>query len=192
MHVETHHSLAKLERLARLERQAAMRDRIRAVSAAMQGQTAADIAEQLGYHSRWVFKWVSRYNAGGLEGLRDRSRPGQPPKLPHELEEAFKSRVDAGPRPQDEVCVFHGEDVRSVLRQEFAADYSLGGVYHLLHRLGYSCLRPRPRHRKNDPAAMAQWKADAPLLLGKSSGSTPTGGFKSGSKTKPALVNKAR
>lgn len=192
MHVELHHSVAKLERLARLERQASMRDRMRAVVAAMGGQTAADIAERLGYHSRWVFKWVSRYNADGLEALRDRPRPGQPPKLAQEQEEAFKARVDAGPTPQDGVCVFHGEDVRSVLSKEFGADYSLGGVYYLLHRLGYSRLCPRPRHRKNDPDAMAQWKSDAPPLCNKSSDPIPIGKFKSGSKTKPASVNKVR
>ena len=32
----------------------------------------------------------------------------------------------------------------------------------LLHRLGYSCLRPRPRHRKADPEAIDQFKREWP------------------------------
>ena len=37
-------------------------------------------------------------------------------------------------------------DIRRILEQEFAARYSLDGVYKLLHRLGYSGLMPRPQH----------------------------------------------
>ena len=33
-----------------------------------------------------------------------------------------------------------------------------------MHRVGLSCLKPRPRHRKNDPRAMAEWLDRAPLL----------------------------
>jgi hypothetical protein len=35
-------------------------------------------------------------------------------------------------------------------------------VYNLLRRLGFSCLSPRPRHEKNDPAAMEKFEQDAP------------------------------
>ena len=41
---------------------------------------------------------------------------------------------------------------------------TLGAAYKLMRRLNLSCLRPRPRHRKNDPAAAAAWLARAPLL----------------------------
>ena len=45
--------------------------------------------------------------------------------------------------------------------------YTLDGVYDLLHRLRLSCLAPRPRHRKNDPAAVAAFADDrAPLSSG--------------------------
>jgi hypothetical protein len=35
----------------------------------------------------------------------------------------------------------------------------------LLHRLGYSSLRPRPRHRKADPEAQAEFKEQLPQRL---------------------------
>ncbi|MFC1781069.1 transposase [Planctomycetota bacterium] len=38
-----------------------------------------------------------------------------------------------------------------LLEREFGVVYSLWGVYDLLHRLGYSCLCPRPQHEKADP-----------------------------------------
>ena len=62
------------------------------------------------------------------------------------------------------VCTLRGLDAVAVLEREFGVAYSLKGAYDLLHRLGFSCLRPRSRHRKNEPAAMDQFRRDAPLL----------------------------
>ena len=46
--------------------------------------------------------------------------------------------------------------------------HTLGGIYDVLRRLGYSGLVPRPRHRKNDPAAMERFeREEAPLLPGR-------------------------
>ncbi len=68
-----------------------------------------------------------------------------------------------GPPPADEVCSLRGKDMQRILAEEFQLLRSLAGVYHLLHRLGYSYLRPRPRHRKADPVKQAeflqQWPA---------------------------------
>jgi ribosome assembly protein YihI (activator of Der GTPase) len=56
--------------------------------------------------------------------------------------------------------------------------------------LGLSCLVPRPRHPKNDPAQMQQWRDDAPLLSRRRRRSIRTDGSKSGSRTKPASDSK--
>ncbi|MEY8690082.1 MAG: winged helix-turn-helix domain-containing protein [Leptothrix sp. (in: b-proteobacteria)] len=49
-----------------------------------------------------------------------------------------------------------------MLRQEFGAEYSLSGVYALLHRLGLSNLVPRPQHPRSSEAAQAAFKKSAP------------------------------
>jgi len=41
----------------------------------------------------------------------------------------------------------------------------LASEYHLLHKLGYSCLRPRPRHRQADSAAQAKFVEQLPQQL---------------------------
>jgi transposase len=91
--------------------------------------------------------------------------PGRPTKLPRDREAAFKARLDAGPTAADGgVCTLRGRDVVAILEREFGVTYSLDGAYDLLERLGYSCLTPRPAHEKADPAAVADFKARAPLL----------------------------
>jgi len=151
MVVRLHESLEELEYRSDLKVYAPIRDRIRAVILPAQRHQAPAIAHRLHRSRRWVQQWVYRYRDQGFEGLQDKPRPGQPPKLPKDQETVFRQRLEAGPRPEDGVCRLAGREVHRILTQEFGADYSLAGAYRLLHRLGYACLKPRPKHRKGDP-----------------------------------------
>lgn len=143
---------------------ALQRDRYRAVLMAPEGDEAVEIAEALGRARRSVQDWVYAYRDGGVDNLLPGKSPGRPTKLPREREAAFEARPEEGPRPEDGVCTLRGRDVVSILQREFGVTYSLDGAYDLLERLGYSCPTPRPRHEENDPAAVAEFKAQAPLL----------------------------
>ena len=156
--------IEELQRRASAERDALRRDRYRAVVLALDSKEAEQIAEALGRARRSVQDWVYAYRDGGIDCIQPRPRPGRRPKLPREREAAFKARLDAGPGPQDGVCTLRGKDVVRILEKEFGVKYTLGGVYDLLWRLGYSCLTPRPLHEKSDPQAIADFQASAPLL----------------------------
>ncbi len=156
--------VAGLALLARHETKAAQRDRYRAVLMAIEAQGAPAIARTLSRSRRHVQDWVYAYRDGGIEQLQPKPRPGRPTKLPREREAEFKARVDAGPRPSDGVCTLRGKDVVRILESEFGVGYTLDGAYDLLHRLGYSCLTPRPVHEKNDPVAIQHFKESAPFL----------------------------
>ena len=78
--------------------------------------------------------------------------------MPHDREDAFLERIDVPPRPEDEICEWRGADIRRLLEHEFDARYTLGGVYKLLHRLGYSDLMPRPQHPETHPEAQEFFK----------------------------------
>jgi len=156
--------VAELWRRARIETGAMQRDRYRAVLLAIEGQGAAAIARALGRSRRSVQDWVYAYRDGGIDGLGIKPRPGRPTKLPREREADFRARLEAPPRASDGVCTLRGKDVVRILESEFGVGYTLDGVYDLLHRLGYSCLTPRPVHEKNDPAQVQRFKDQAPLL----------------------------
>lgn len=93
------------------------------------------------------------YNEEGLEALRDAPRPGQPRKLTPAQEAELTAWLERGPDAESGVCALRGPEIRRYLESSFGVKYSVPGVYCLLHRLGYSALRPRPLHRKSDPAA---------------------------------------
>jgi transposase len=165
MDVKPHLPLEELVRLERNEKDAARSKRLRIVILAHGGYTAPAIAMSVGLSRRICQRWVYRYNEQGLEGLNDsRGREPHSP-LTAEQETQVCQRLEAGPTPADQVCSLRGVDVQRILATEFGVLRSLPSVYHLLHRLGYSYLRPRPRHRRADPAAQAQFKVDLPTRL---------------------------
>jgi transposase len=155
----------RLNGLIQQEKNVWQRDRLRSVLLALEGRGAVEIAGVLGRSRRFVQEWVYAYRDEGVEGVRPRPPGVRPTKLPREKEQAFKQRVLAGPTAADGgVCTLRGVDARRILEKEFGAQYTLQGVYDLLHRLELCCLAPRPRHRKNDPEAMEAWLESAPLL----------------------------
>jgi transposase len=162
MDVKDHLPLAELKRLERVEKDAERAKRLRIVILGTEGWTAPAVAMAVGLTRRICQRWVRRYNEDGLSGLDDRR--GRQPRLPltPQQQEQVRRRLDAGPTAEDEVCSLRGKDVQRILAQEFHLLRSLAGVYHLLHRLGYSYLRPRPRHRKADPEKQAAFLRDWP------------------------------
>jgi transposase len=157
--------LQRLDDLIDAERDAVQRDRLRAARLALDGMQAPAIARTLSRSRRFVQSWAYAYRDGGIEAIRAEPVGSRPPKLPPEQEQAFKQRFLARPTADDGgVCTLRGVDARRILEREFGVSYTLQGVYDLLHRLKLSCLVPRPKHRKNDPAAMAAWVEAAPLL----------------------------
>lgn len=163
MTVADHDTIDVLQEAAR-KAPGRVQERIRAIIWAKEGRSGSEIGEWLHRDDRTIRRWVARYNAEGLAGLKGRTGAGHPSKLAREQGVAFRARLKAGPQPEDGVSVLHGRDIQRILSRDFGVDYSLAGVYRLLHRLGLAPLKPRPVHPKNDPEAMERWLAEFPLL----------------------------
>ena len=167
------------------EKSATQRDRYRAVLLAITGHPTREIQQLTGRSRGFVQRWVYVYRDQGIAAILPGRPTGAPARLSVEQQQAFKQRILAGPTEADgDVCTLRGRDAQRIVQREFGVHYSLNGVYKLLHQLNLTCLKPRPRHRKNDPQAMGQWLEDAPLLSSKSSNNTTKKRSKSGSRTK--------
>lgn len=165
MEVKPRLPLEELKQRERAEKDAGQSKRLRVVILAMEGWTAPAVAMAVGLSRRVCQEWVYRFNEQGLAGLEDqRGRQPSSPLTP-EQEQQIRQRIEAGPTTEDGVCSLRGADVRRFLEHELGLIRSLAAVYGLLHRLGYSYLRPRPRHRKADPEAQAAFKRELPDRL---------------------------
>jgi len=105
-----------------------------------------------------AYEWHNRYEEDGIAGLRDRPRPGRPPRVDAVTAARFKERIVAGAElARDGVVAFRGVDAQRLLKEEFNRDCSLSSTYRLLHRINLSWLAPRPRHPEVDARAQAEF-----------------------------------
>jgi len=150
--------LKEISVLIRKERDARIHQRLIAMKFILQGLNIPEVARRMDVAERPLRKWLHRFNEHGPSALCDMPRSGQPPKLKPKQIEKFKQRVRKGVTEQDNVCSLNGKDLQQILQKEFKTKYSLGGTYFLLHRLGFSCLCPRPQHPQSDIEAQEAFK----------------------------------
>ena len=163
----------ELARIAKKEPNPRVRQRLLAVRLVVMGNTVPQAAKAVGLKQRQSRNWIHRFNAEGVNGLRDLPRPGQPVKLPRQKEQAFRERIEKGAGQKDPTRNLRVKDIQRILREEFGAKYCLGGTYFLLHRLGFSSLVPRPRHPKADQQVQSRFKKNAARVGSKDKKAAP-------------------
>lgn len=162
-------SVPEMLKAVKRETEERVRKRLQGLSLLKQGWKVCDVAAAMLVTPRAIENWVHRYNREGKQGLQEKPKKGAPVKLTNPVD--FCRRLDAGAQVQtDQISTFHGKDIQRILKEEYGVQYALSGVYCLLHRLGYSSLKPRPCHAKADLLAQEAFKK---TLLSKSAKSKP-------------------
>jgi transposase len=156
MTVKEHHSIKELSALSRSESNKRLAQRIQVIAWAKRGMTCPEIVPISNYSRRSIQAWVRAYNANSIEGLRDKPRSGRNPLLARDKQSQLCQRIDTG--VSSGRASLGGNEIRQIIKNDFGVIYTLDGVYKLLHRLGYSCLMPRPQHEKADPALQEAFK----------------------------------
>jgi transposase len=155
----------RLRLLARHEKSAEQKDRLMAAALAIERLETSEIQRVLGRSRGFVQRWAYAYRDGGIEALKDKPRGGSVGKITGQKAASLRARIDAGPTEADGVCTLRGRDIQRIAKEELDTKVSLTSVYRTLHKMGYSCLAPRPRHEKQDLEAQKKFKEDsAPFL----------------------------
>src|SRR4029077_5905920 len=103
-----------------------------------------------------AYEWHNRYEEEGIEGLRDRPRPGRQPRVDAVTSARFKERIVAGAAlERDGVVAFRAVDAQRILKDEFEIDCSLSSTYRLLQRIRWRGWAPPPLHPRADATAQA-------------------------------------
>lgn len=182
-----------LRRLARRATDGRVCRRLLAIAMALDGASREDAARQAGMDRQALRDWIVRYNAEGVEGLRDRARTGRPPLLAGALDAELARLIAAGPDVERDGAVeYRVRHIRELALRHFGADYSRTGMQDRLHRMALSFLTPRPIHPKADVPAQEAFKKTSPTASPPSKRTTPRRApWRSGFRTKPALARKA-
>ena len=107
--------------------------------------------------------WVHRYNAEGVEGSRDRPRPGRPCASDEGQQAALKALVLRGPSLERDGCVARrARDLRTLVERRFGVRYGETGILKLLKGLDLPWQKARPVHPEADPKARERFKKPCP------------------------------
>ena len=139
---------------------AVMRKELGAVELRREAGRCRDAAARAAGMDRQTLRdWVHRYNAAGVEGLRDRPRPGRPCALNEGRQAALKALILRGPKLERDGCVaWRARDLRELVERRFGVRYSESGVRLLLRGLDLSWQKMRPIHPEADPRAQERVK----------------------------------
>ncbi len=133
--------------------------RMLAIAHVLDGRSRTEAAELCGMERQTLRDWVHRFNAGGIEGLSNRSSPGRAPALSNEQIAQLKDLVLAGPdQAKHGVVRWRCSDLRGVIAEQFAVEVHERTVGKLLRRLRLTRLQPRPHNPKQDLEAQEAFK----------------------------------
>jgi transposase len=145
----------ELRRLGRAQTSGRLASRMFAIANVLDGLSREDAATHAGMERQSLRDWVHRFNAEGVEGLRDRPHKGRPRRMHKGIEEAFCKRVDKGPEADtDKLVRWRRVDLQAWLKSEHTISYHERSIGKILKRLGYSHVSTRPVHPENDPKAL--------------------------------------
>src|SRR5438034_3710931 len=116
---------AELRRLARRE-SGRVCQRVLMIANMLEGMEHEEAA---GLSRSAAYEWHNRYEEDGIEGLRDRPRPGRQPPVDAVTSARFKERIVAGAKVErDGVVAFRGVDALRILKEELEIDCSLSST----------------------------------------------------------------
>ena len=95
--------------------------------------------EELHRSKAWAYKWLSRFQREGLEGLRDKPRSGKPPDLFEE--KLLEIRRELAQNPSG----WRAKEVMNIIYKKTGVKYHEVHVYRLLHKWNFSAKVPRKR-----------------------------------------------
>lgn len=124
------------------------------------GVSKAEIARRLDVSYTTVWAWEKRQRSEGPNSWREARHPGRHRKLTEEQRKRLRKILLEGAQAHGYATdLWTLQRVAEVVEQEFGAEYTESGVWHVLRDLGFSAQVPLPRALERDESHIRQWRA---------------------------------
>ena len=163
----TDHTSENLRALASRHKHRDCRVRLRAMALMVEDELPrAEISRSVGVDVQTLRDWATRYNAEGLDGLRDAARSGRPRRLDEGQTAELVSLLEAGSDPDaGEPSRWSLGTIQQWIEDRFEVDSTVEGMSQMLRRPGFRHLPPRPIHPKANPEAQKNFRNHFSLLV---------------------------
>jgi transposase len=120
------------------------------------GMTETDVCKHIDKTHKTIRIWRRLYEKGGLDALLSISSG-----------RGRKSKLDLNQNIGEEIKLLQEkceggrircQDVVDLVHKKYNINYSRSGMYHVLHRLGFSWITSRSKHPQSNPEAMEAFK----------------------------------
>jgi transposase len=154
---------ARLRGLAKKSADGPQARRLLTLAAIYDGATRSEAATIGGVGLQIIRDWVLRFNAGGPDGLLNRTPRGLPSKLNDSQRQAIARMIESGPIP-----AIHGVvrwrliDLVQWIFEEFRITIAKQTLSRELRAMGYRKLSARPRHHAQVESAIEDFKKTFP------------------------------
>lgn len=127
------------------------------------GSSQRSVSLLFGKSQKTINNWLVKYVNEGVDGLlRIGQGRGRKPKV--ELDKnTFSKQLDTLSHARNGGRI-RCADVIDMVGDKYSVSYSLPGMYHVLHRMGFSWITGRSKHPSHDPADQDLFKKTSSLL----------------------------
>lgn len=137
--------------------------RLHGVLLVANGQGCGTVAELFGENPRTVQRWVSRFESGGFDALREGERSGRPRALDSRQWRALERDLRRDPRRYGhEQNLWDGKLLSKHLRSRYRVSLGVRQCQRLFGKMGFRLRKPRPQVAQADPVRVAAVKKTAP------------------------------
>lgn len=122
-----------------------------------EGQSMDEIASQLEMKRITVNLTLHRFQERGIPAKNDEKRSGRPQELSRPQLKNLRKQLLKGPR-KGQNPLWTTKMVMGYVEQRYAKKYTVRHMRRLLHQLGFSIQKPRPRHYMADVKQQEHFK----------------------------------
>lgn len=113
------------------------------------GKRQEQIAHFIGCSQAAVSKWITKFESGRT--LETLPRSGRPTKLTKEKLKKLKAKLlDEVKCANDKYCSINTKQLGEIIKREVGKAYSIRHIERIMHKLGFSLIKPRQNHIRHD------------------------------------------
>jgi len=144
------HSVPSLRKRHREEKDPVIALRLLTYIKRKQGMSIRRICGDIGKPYATVRNWLVRAAQRGITGRHDELKPGRRRRPDEDQRVRLRGDLIAGPRSCGfESGMWTAKLLIPHIKKKYGVEYSMNGIYYLLHSMGFSSRKPRPKHPKS-------------------------------------------
>jgi transposase len=121
-------------------------------------QSPEEVIKIFGLHRSCIYRWLKKYDAGGLASLEASKAKGPQSKITKKQKQQLAGLLLKNPTQLSfEYALWTIEMIVVLIEKKFNVHYSVVQVSHILKEIGYSKQKPLQRAYQQDPQKVQQW-----------------------------------